>query len=136
MATGLMTVGKDPFGGWQYLYRLEVVIELATVRVAEYLWELILAGSNLFVLAFKCKKKNVKLYLTNISHYTLGTAFDIIQKWIVQITNILEHALTCLCMTHAERTAVLQRKNAGILYVSNMSSVSFSLFCFVFHCAG
>ena len=43
-----------------------------------------------------------------------------------------------LCMkpwrtTHAERTAVLHRKNAGTLYVSNMSSVSLSLFCFVFH---
>jgi len=88
-----------------------------------------------FMLAFKCKKK-LKLYLTKISHCTLGTAFDIIQKWILQITNILEHALTCPCVTYAERTAVLQRKNAGTLYVSNMSSVSFSLFCFVFHCAG
>jgi len=57
MAMGLMTVGKGPFGGWQYLYKLEVVIELAIVRVAEYLWEQILAGSNFFVLAFKDKKK-------------------------------------------------------------------------------
>ena len=36
-------------------------------------------------------------------------------------------------IAHAESTAVLDTKNAGTLYVSNINSVSFSLFCLVFH---
>lgn len=36
--------------------------------------------------------------------------------------------------TYADSTGVLHVKKAGMPYVSNMSSVSFSLFCFVFHC--
>ena len=36
-------------------------------------------------------------------------------------------------VTYAERTALLQRKKAGTLYVSNISSVTFSLLLFTFH---
>ena len=133
MATGLMTVGKlGPFGGWQYLYRLEVVIELATVGVAEYCGNKLLAGSN----SFSCWRSNAKtLPHKNFPLYTRHCIWHH-PKVDCTIKIISEHALTCPCVTHAERTAVLQRKNAGTLYVSNMSSVSFSLFCFVFHYAG
>ena len=36
-------------------------------------------------------------------------------------------------VTYADSTAFLQRKYAGTLYFSNITSVSFSLFAFVFH---
>ena len=95
-------------------------------------WKVWILNWIILVISTHFNKNIDHWWYIRCSHYMHD--FTLVQSTdIHQGVSMIIYIYIYIYITYADRTAFLQRKYAGTLYFSNITSVSFSLFALVFH---